>query len=520
LARSGGECQSSFVPDPSSDSITFLFTDIEGSTRLLHALGEEYAAVLTEHQRLLRTAFAQHDGREIDTQGDAFFVAFPTPREAILSAIEGLRALREHRWPDGVQVKVRIGMDTGPAALMQDRYTGRAVHRAARVSAAGHGGQILVSDASERLLEKSDGFLLRDLGARRLKDIEGRVRIFQVHAPELESDFPALKTLDVVRRRRLQLSAGLASAAFGVTVAFVLVLGRSTPVRVAPNSLGVIQPRNNRVTGQFPVGKAPGVVASGFGSVWVANVGDKTVSRVDPFTKSVVKTIDVPGTPDSVAVGPGAIWVVHGFLHRLTRVDPDVNKVAITINVTRGNFVPGAGGAVAVGDAAVWAAYSDATVAKVDPAANRVVATGFAGRNPAGAAFGAGSLWVANHAQNTVSLLDPRSFRRGPKAVIDVGRGPSGVAVGGGYVWVANTDDDSVSRIDPLTRVVRHVHVGGAPIAVAYGADSVWVADRRDGTVKRLDPRSGRVKATIHVGNSPSGIAVDEGLVWVSVDAR
>jgi YVTN family beta-propeller protein len=212
--------------------------------------------------------------------------------------------------------------------------------------------------------------------------------------------------------------------------------------------------------------------------------------------------------------------VVHGLLRKLTRVDPDVNKVAITINVTRGSFVAGAGGAVAVGDAAVWAAYSDATVAKVDPDVNRVVATDFAGRSPAGAAFGAGSLWVANHAQNTVSRFDPRSFGKGKNAVIDVGRGPSGVAFGGGYVWVANTDDDSVSRIDPSTRVVRRVSVGDAPIAVAYGVDSVWVADRGDGTVKRLDPRSGKVNATIHVGNSPSGIAVEEGLVWVSVDAR
>jgi YVTN family beta-propeller protein len=507
------------MADPASDALTFLFTDMEGSTRLLHTIGDDYASVLAEHQRLMREAFAHHNGQEIDTQGDSFFVVFPTPDDAIRSAIEAQRALGKHGWPDGVLVKVRMGMDTGPAAITQGRYTGRVIHRAARVSAAGHGGQILVSDASELLLASRDGFSLRDLGPRRLKDIDGRVRIYQVGAPGLERDFRAIKTLDVVRRRRLQLGAGLGAAAVGVVVAFALVLGSSSSIRVAPNSVGVIQPRNNRVTAQIPVGNVPGAVAAGPGSIWIANAGDKTVSHVDPFTKSVIKTIALDATPDSVAVGPGAVWVLHGFVGSLTRIDPDVNRVSRTITVAR-HSLAGAGGAVAVGGGAVWAAYSSADVAKIDPDSNRRVARDVAGRTPAGAAFGRGSLWVVNRADNTVDRFDPRSFGRGPAWVIKVGRGPSGVAVGGGFVWVTNTEDDSVSRIDPLTQSVTRIPVGRSPRGVAYGAGAVWVADGGDGTVKRIDPRRGKVKATIHVGNSPSGIAVAEGLVWVSVDAR
>ena len=507
------------MADSSGGALTFLFTDMEGSTRLLHAIGDEYPAVLAAHQELLRDAFAHHNGREIDTQGDSFFVVFPTPHDAIESAIEVQRTLGEHEWPDGVSVRVRIGMDTGPAAVRHERYTGPVVHRAARVSAAGHGGQILISDASELMLENRDGFSLRDLGPRRLKDIDGRVRIYQVEAPGLQRDFPALKTLDVVRRRRLQLGAGLAAVAVAVSVAFVLVLGASSPVQVAPNSLGVIQPSNNRVTAQIPVGNTPGAVAAGPGSVWVANIGDKTVSHIDPFTKSVLKTIPVGATPDSVAVGPGAVWVLHGFVGSLTRIDPDVNQVSTRITVTR-HSLAGAGGAVAVGGDAVWAVYSSADVAKIDPGSNTRVGRDFAGRSPDGAAFGAGSLWVANRGENTVDRFDPRSFGGGPVVVIKVGHGPSGVAVGGGFVWVANTDDDSVSRIDPLTQSVTRIPVGRSPRGVAYGAGAVWVADGGDGTVKRIDPRSGQVKATIHVGNSPSGIAVGEGLVWVTVDAR
>jgi YVTN family beta-propeller protein len=211
--------------------------------------------------------------------------------------------------------------------------------------------------------------------------------------------------------------------------------------------------------------------------------------------------------------------VLHGFVGSLTRIDPDVNRVSRRITATR-HSLAGAGGAVAVGGGAVWAVYSSADIVKIDPIFNRRLGRDFAGRSPDGAAFGEGSLWVANRADNTVDRFDPRRFGAGPAVVIKVGHGPSGVAIGGGFVWVSNADDDSVSRIDPLTQSVTRIPVGRSPRAVAYGAGAVWVADGGDGTIKRIDPRSGKVKATIHVGNSPSGIAVGEGLVWVTVDAR
>jgi YVTN family beta-propeller protein len=507
------------VTDPASGTFTFLFTDIEGSTRLLDALGDDYGRVLAEHQRLLREAFARHDGRELDTQGDAFFVAFPTPRDAVLAATDAHRALRDHDWPESAQVRVRIGLDTGQATLAHGRYTGHAVHRAARVAAAGHGGQTLVSDASERLLDSREGFRLRDLGVRLLKDIDGRVRLFQVDAPGLERDFPRLKTLDATRRRRRLLAAALALVAAVVATAFALVLGRSTSVKVAPNSVGVIQPETNRVTDQFPVGTLPGSIAAAYGSVWVANVRDGTVSRIDPFTKSVVKTINVGGTPDALAVGPGAVWVLHGIIGTLTRVDPDVNVVSATVQAAHRSLA-GSGGAVTVGGGAVWAASSSGRVAKIDPVRNRAVAHTTAGRSPSAAAFGARALWVANSEGNTVYRFDPKTFSRGRTAVVHVGKGPRGVVFGDSYVWVANTDDDTVTRIDPRDGAAEEFDVGDAPVAVAYGSGAVWVSNAGDGTVSRLDPRSGKVKKTIHVGNSPAGIAVAEGLVWVSVDPR
>ena len=164
-------------------TVTFLFTDVEGSTRLLHELGDEYAAVLAEHRRALRVAFAAHGGVEVDTQGDAFFVAFPSPAGAIAAAEEGRRALE-----DG-PIRVRIGIHTGRPTVTEEGYVGLDVHKAARIEAAGHGGQIVVSGDTRAQL--GDAFVLADLGEHRVKDFDEPILLFQVG----DETFPPLKTI-------------------------------------------------------------------------------------------------------------------------------------------------------------------------------------------------------------------------------------------------------------------------------------------------------------------------------------
>jgi YVTN family beta-propeller protein len=519
------------VPGSSNDAVTFLFTDIEGSTRLLDRLGDEYGHVLAQHQRLLRAAFAAYGGKEVDTQGDAFFVTFRSPDDAVHAAIDGQRALAGCEWPQGVTVRVRIGMDTGRAAVMAERYTGHAVHRAARISAAGHGGQILLSEASvEELGDVRDEFGLRDLGRRRLKDIAGRVRIYQVEAPALERRFPQLKTLDIVHRRRRRMIAVLAAVAVAIGVAFAYVLSRPSPVTIPSNSVGTISPRTRRLVAPIQVGSLPSAVSFGSGSVWVANKGDQTLSQIDPFTKAVVRTVRLGGlTPDAVAAVPGAVWVLNSVSGSLLRIDPDVGRVAQRIQAT-GSFSPaGAGGGVAVGGGSVWAVSSSSTLVRLDPSGGHVVRS-FAGRNPRGLAFGAGALWVANRSENDVYRFDPKRFGRpafGPisacgrrlsgRCSIAVGRGPSAITFGGGYVWVADTDDDAVTRIDPRTNATTSTKVGDSPGGVAFGSGAVWVANAGDGTVSRIDPNSLEVK-TVDVGHSPAGVTFGEKLVWVTVD--
>jgi predicted ATPase/class 3 adenylate cyclase len=169
--------------DLPSGTVTFLFTDVEGSTRLLHELGaERYADALAEHRRVLRAAFVTHGGVEVDTQGDAFFVAFPTAPGALDAAADGMTTLA------GGLISVRIGVHTGTPLVTEEGYVGEDVHRAARIAACGHGGQVLISASTAALLG-TDG--LRDLGEHRLKDLSAPERIYQ----RGDEEFPPLKSL-------------------------------------------------------------------------------------------------------------------------------------------------------------------------------------------------------------------------------------------------------------------------------------------------------------------------------------
>ncbi|MFL6039615.1 MAG: ATP-binding protein [Gaiellaceae bacterium] len=163
-------------------TVTFLFTDVEGSTRLLHELGDAYADVLAEHRRVLRDAFTRHGGVEVDTQGDAFFVVFPRSSDALAAAAAGRDALATG------PVRARMGLHTGEPLLTDEGYVGIDVHRAARIAAVGHGGQILVSQSTCDLV----GGGLRDLGQHRLKDLVAPERIYQLG----DGDFPPLKSLN------------------------------------------------------------------------------------------------------------------------------------------------------------------------------------------------------------------------------------------------------------------------------------------------------------------------------------
>lgn len=192
------------MPDLPTGTVTFLFTDIAGSTRLLRELREEYRQVLADQRRLVRVAFEDFGGREVDHQGDAFFFAFPRAKDAVRGAIAAQRSLLDHEWPDGKEVRLRMALHTGEPELAEEGYFGLGINRAARICAAGHGGQVLLSRSTAGVFEEDEapGIALRDLGEHRLKDLERPERIYQLVVDGLPDEFPPLSTLEHAEKER------------------------------------------------------------------------------------------------------------------------------------------------------------------------------------------------------------------------------------------------------------------------------------------------------------------------------
>jgi class 3 adenylate cyclase len=178
------------VPELPSGTVTFVFTDIEGSTELLTKLGERYRALLAGHRRIVRTTFGTANGIEIDMQGDAFFFAFPRARDAVNAAVEVQRAHVSTEWPEGLPVRVRIGLHTGEPAVDDEGYLGLDVVRAARICTVARGGHVLLSESTRALLGSTlpDGVSVYPLGERHLKNIDEPERVYELAIEGVETD--------------------------------------------------------------------------------------------------------------------------------------------------------------------------------------------------------------------------------------------------------------------------------------------------------------------------------------------
>lgn len=190
-----------------SGTVTFVFSDVEGSTGLLKRLGERYGELIAAHRHIVREAFGAHGGVEIDMQGDSFFFAFARARDAVAAAVAAQRVHAEEAWPKGEDVLVRMGLHTGEPALGEEGYLGLDVVRAARLCAAGRGGRVLLSETTRALLASSlpDGVSIRPLGERQLKDFEEPERVYEltiegVVLPDQEPPAPREPAVDLERR--------------------------------------------------------------------------------------------------------------------------------------------------------------------------------------------------------------------------------------------------------------------------------------------------------------------------------
>jgi peptide/nickel transport system substrate-binding protein len=498
-----------------------LFTDIEGSTQLLKQLGDRYGELLAEHRRLLRESFDVHGGREMDTQGDAFFVAFSRARNAVEAAVQAQRALAAHEWPDGVECRVRMGLHTGEPSVGEEGYHGIGLHRGARIAGMARGGQILLSSTTAALVQEDlpGGVSLRDLGERQLKDIDRPERVYQLVAEGLPSEFPTLaKPASKRPRHRGRLAAASGVVVLAAAVAAVVIgtqggSGPATAAVVSTDSVGIFHPGNGRPAGQVPVGSSPSAVVSGYDSIWVTNVDAHSVSRIDPVKQVVIDTIPVGNGPAGIAVGGGFVWVTNGLDGTVSQIDPKTDTVVNT--VPAGNGPAG----IAADARYVWVANSDdGTVTRIPLQGGKPLKPISVGQSADGVAVGDGSVWVTSEATGTLTRIDAESGM--VVQPITVGSGADGVAVGADAVWVANRLDGTVTRIDPATNGVQTViPVGDGPSSVAVEGNTVWVSNELAGTLSRIDPTRDVVAQILTTGNRPEGIVLTSAGLYVAVQA-
>jgi YVTN family beta-propeller protein len=282
-------------------------------------------------------------------------------------------------------------------------------------------------------------------------------------------------------------------------------------VRVNGNAVAIIDPHTNSVVDQVPnVGSRPASIAYGSGSLWVANLDDQTIARIDPNTRTVTR-VAVQDPPTGLATTSDAVWVVGSNAGRpsvtVRRIDPEFNTV--TEKRRLGNIDPGEPGSVGTRGRAVWIAPSSGFLSRMNPRTAKVVQRVDPNASPIAIAVGSDAIWVADNHATTVTRIDPT----GLLTPVGVGHGPSAITLGAGAVWVADSLDDRVVRIDPsIPAATATFHVGAGPSGLAFGGGSVWVANARDGTVSRIDAAKERV-TTIHVGGSPQALTYANGRV-------
>ena len=308
--------------------------------------------------------------------------------------------------------------------------------------------------------------------------------------------------------------AGAVALLVAAGILVVGLTGGSATRSPAPNSVVALDPSGS-IVATVPVGARPIAITSGAGALWVANLDDQTVTRVDTSSRRAVRHIAVGGTPTGLAATSAAVWVVDDS-GNVSRIDPrydrpvDTRGLATTIGFFGGTVRPAL---TAFGS--VWLASPAGVILRLNPASGRVVATVGVGNRPTAIAAGAGSLWVTNGNDGTVTRIDPQTL---VTKTIPVGNDPAAVAVDADGAWVANAGDNAVVRLDTDTNAVAAtIPVGDGPAAILSTATALWVANLRDGTVMRLDRRSGKVAKTIRLGGAPSALTTADGHVWVAL---
>ena len=507
--------------EPADPSIrTFLIADVRGYTAYTQREGDEAAALLAARfAEVTREVVAGHGGVLLELRGDEALVVFTSARRGIRAALALQEAFVDETLSDSTLVlPVGIGLDAGEAVAVEGGYRGGALNLAARLCGRAGPGEVLASQEVTHLARHLSGVRYESRGRLDLKGMSGQVPVVRVVLdptdPTRESAFRsavAPPRPPRTSRRRLLTAGALvlvllaAAGVYAANQASETSAGLSVGDRVDLVDVG-----SGRVLHQVRLGRRPSAIAWGAGSLWAANAGDGTVSRIDADSRAVRASIDVGGQPTGVVVAGGFVWVTDQDGQAVAQINPDVARVVNTVQV--GNRPTG----IAAGPSGVWVANSaDGTVTQIDPRTGVVGATVDVGNLPTGVVVTPETVWVTNNADGTVSAVDAKT--RSLRGSYPVGNGPAGIVSSAGSLWVATTLDGALARLDPETGVVTtKIQVGNGPTGVVATRGAVWVSNEFGATVVRVDPGSGQVDKTVRVGGAPHGLARADGQVWVT----
>jgi YVTN family beta-propeller protein len=510
---------------------TFLIADVRGYTRFSDENGDEAASDLARRfAAIVHDAIPPRGGHVLELRGDEALCVFSSARAALSAAVELQRRFRERiNGEPALPLGVGIGLDAGEAVPTEGGYRGRALNVASRLCSLARPGEILASETVRNLAGRQERATYAARRPTRVKGIAEPVRLVEVvpktELPPVPAP-PSAKRREV--KRRLLLAIALAAAFAAALVAVVLARGDDAqPVVVEPNSVAVIDPEANEVVDTIGVGDSPGPIAAGSGSLWVVNLNDRTLTKIEPSDRSVGQPVGLPvgsglATPKLLVAAAGDdvwVWACH---ESLFRVDPGSGQIAEELEILRNTGAyTGFSCAIAAEPGSAWVPldYPQREMLRVEAPTDALAF--ISERSPLPPTYrtamtiGAGSVWLADHG-GRIRRMDPATGAI--TAAVRLGAEPNTMVFGQGSAWVANDVDDSVTRIDPrTTSVVRAISVGSDPVALAVGPDAIWVANSGDGTVSRIEPSTNTVVKTISVGHRPLGVAVADGLVWVTV---
>lgn len=511
-----GEPASSGVMTERARILTFLIADVRGWTLFTQMRGDEVAAKLAaKFAEVAREVVEGRDGQVLELRGDEAMCVFTSARQAIRAAVELQDRFYEETISDPeLPLPVGIGLDAGEAVPVEGGYRGGALNLAARLCGQAKAGEILASRGVTHLAQRVDGVRYVDRGRVKLKNLSEPVELVGLvpegvdPAERLRAALPPTGPASRRWRPKVVIAAAVALAV-AVGAAIVVFPDDAEPT-IAAGAVGLLS-LSGDLEGTVDVGEFPRGLASGAGSLWVADQESGSLLQVDPSTFQVQARIPVGLGPTGVAIAGGFVWVANTDGRTVSVVDPEAQKVVQTIDV--GN---GPAGIVADGDR-VWVTSSvDATVTEIDATEGTVSHTWPVHERPVAIAVGEGAVWVANASDASVSRVVSGA---GETQRIPVGRGPAGIAFAFGSLWVANAEDGTVTTIDPATGSATTERVGGGADAIASAGDGIWVVSARDGTVARIDPATTQVTDTYEVGNEPRAVTGNESGLWIGVEA-